>query len=382
MSPDAAGRPTVFLHIGPPKTGTSYLQDTLGAWQQELLETGVLYPGDPANIHFLAALDARGNVAHGIQAGEDDADRAHAVGAWSRIVATARAFGKTTVISHEIFASADDEHAAAAVHDLDGTDLHLVLTARDPARQIMSAWQQRVRQGSTRPFATVASTLRRRGTLAPGQDVARLLHVWGRDLSPDHVHVVTVPPSGSDPTILWKRFASVVGIDAARFDTSRTERSNEALGWAELETLRRVNVALDGRISQPYFSEVVSQFFAREVMTGLATSSKAALPQDLRPLADNIAQVWTDTIRTAGYDVVGDLDDLCPRPPDGGSSRPNDAAIAQAAVKASAELLVELAEQKAASRADQSTGATAALKRTAARARRGLLGPRARESED
>ena len=190
-----------------------------------------------------------------------------------------------------------------------------------------------------------------------------------------------MPPSGSDPSILWDRFAAVVGIDPARFDTSRTERSNEGLGWAELETLRRVNVALDGRISQPYFSEVVSQLFAREVMAGLATSSKAALPQDLGSLADSIARRWIDAIRTAGYHVVGDLDDLCPQPAGGGSSRPNDAAIAHVAVNASAELLVELAERTAVARAEASTGRTAALRRTAARARR-LLGPVARGSDD
>src|SRR3954449_4904830 len=135
------GRPTVYLHIGPPKTGTSFIQDTLSAWHDELQAAGTLYPSKPARIHFYAALDARGKLGHGIQVGEEH-ERTQAKGAWNDLIATVKAFeGGASIISHEVFSSADDEHAQAAVRDLADTDLHLVVTARDPARQVMSAWQ-------------------------------------------------------------------------------------------------------------------------------------------------------------------------------------------------------------------------------------------------
>jgi hypothetical protein len=334
--------PTVYLHIGPPKTGTSFVQDTLLAWHEELRAVGIHYPTKPPHIHFHAALDARGNLGHGIEVGEEH-ERTQAAGAWSDLVASVKASDAVSIISHEVFSSADEDHARRAVRDLRDIDLHLVVTARDPARQIMSAWQQRIRQGSTRTFATVASAMRRRGKLAPGQDLPGLLDRWGRDLAPDHVHVVTVPPTGSDPAVLWQRFAKVVGIDAQRFDTSRTERVNESLSWTEAETLRRVNLALDGRVTHPYYYETVGQFFSRDVLSGLSNSPKAQLPSDLGPLVDEIAERWIEELGSRGYDIVGDLDDLRPRVVPGEVSRPKDAAIAEVSVKAAADVLVEFA---------------------------------------
>ena len=362
--------PTIYLHIGPPKTGTSYIQDTLRAWHDELSAAGILYPINPERIHFFAALDARGKLGYGIEVGDEQVERTQAAGAWGRLTTAVRAFDGTSIISHEVFATADDEHAQAAVRDLADTDLHLIVTARDPARQLASAWQQRVRQGSTRAFATVASSVRHRKSLSHSQDLPGLLDRWGRDLEPDHVHVVTVPPAGSEPTLLWERFSQIVGIDPTRFDTSRTKRVNDALSWAEAETLRRVNDALDGRIPHPRYYEIVGQFFAREIIKGSSKTSKAMLPPDMGPLADEIAQRWIDVIESKGYDVVGNLADLRPQTADSETSRPNEAAIAQVAVKANAELLVELA------RRDGDGDRTGALRRSVSRARRRVLGSR------
>jgi hypothetical protein len=281
------------------------------------------------------------------------------------MVKTVKAFDGVSIISHEILSSADDEHARAAVRDLSDTDLHLIVTGRDPARQITSAWQQRIRQGSTQTFATVASAVRRRAALSPAQDLPGLLVRWGSDLDPDHVHVVTVPPAGSDPAMLWERFANVVGIDSARFDTSRTERGNEALSWAEAETLRRVNGALDGRIPHPAYYEVVGQLFARDVVRGLSGTAKATIPQDLRQLAGQIADRWVDDIEAKGYDVVGELAELRPVADDGNAGRPNDSAIAEVAIRANAELLIELARRDGKRRQPALD-----LKRVVARARR------------
>ena len=47
----------ILLHVGTPKTGTSYLQDVLFRNRNRLIEQGVLYPGDRFDAHFLAALD-------------------------------------------------------------------------------------------------------------------------------------------------------------------------------------------------------------------------------------------------------------------------------------------------------------------------------------
>jgi hypothetical protein len=305
----------------------------------------VLYPlRRPGGTQVDAALDARGDLGYALQVGERT-ERTHARGAWHRLLNQARSFDGTVVISHELFATADDEHARSTVADLQDFDLHLVLTARDPARQIVSSWQQRVRQGSRQTFGSMARSIRERRRMGPAQELTELLERWGSTLPPDHVHVVTVPPSGSPPGLLWQRFASVVGIDPDRFDSAGTLRTNESLGWSEVEALRRVIVALDGRISRPQYGRIVNKLFARGVLGQLATSSKATLPSNLASVADEIADRWIKDVAAGGYDVVGDLDDLRPRQQDTSSTAPGDAEIAEVAVRATAALLVDLARR-------------------------------------
>ncbi len=71
--------PKIFLHVGSPKTGTTFLQNVL--WKQRSLarEQGLLLPQDRFPDHYLASLDVRGS-----------AGRPHhppqAVGMWHRMV--------------------------------------------------------------------------------------------------------------------------------------------------------------------------------------------------------------------------------------------------------------------------------------------------------
>ena len=98
MTALASRRPAVYLHIGPPKTGTTYIQDVLRRWHRELLEARVLFPGIPRHNHFPAALDVRGKASFGH--GEVHVvSRASTAGAWRRLVRKAKAFEGVVIIS-------------------------------------------------------------------------------------------------------------------------------------------------------------------------------------------------------------------------------------------------------------------------------------------
>ncbi len=55
------GRARVFLHVGVPKSGTSFLQATLRANADRLLDEGVWYPTQQHRGLFHAALELTGN---------------------------------------------------------------------------------------------------------------------------------------------------------------------------------------------------------------------------------------------------------------------------------------------------------------------------------
>jgi hypothetical protein len=74
----AASGARAFLHIGAPKTGTTYLQSVMRRNRKALAAAGVLYPGK-RNAHFLASMDLRDS---GFAGYRDPAAR----GAWQSVV--------------------------------------------------------------------------------------------------------------------------------------------------------------------------------------------------------------------------------------------------------------------------------------------------------
>ena len=51
------------------------------------------------------------------------------------------------IISHEILAAARPERVARAMADLEGSEVHIVYSARDLARQLPAGWQESIKQG-------------------------------------------------------------------------------------------------------------------------------------------------------------------------------------------------------------------------------------------
>ncbi len=356
MSEQRAGSPPqVYLHIGAAKTGTTYLQGMLWQHRDQLARTGVHYAAEVPGEHFLAALDLRDVPFAG-------ARRPQAAGVWPRVAERARSLTGTVVISHEVFAPAPAEVAARAIADLDPAEVHVVMTARDLVRQVTADWQERIKHGSQLSFAQFVDTVldpdkarraRAKSKRLPRfwetQDAADVLRRWGSTLPPERVHLVTVPPPGAPRDLLWQRFATALGIDPAAYDTEAAGRENTSLGLPETELLRRVNVALDGRLPMPAYGRIAKDRLAHKLLAARTGSPRLVLPDDIRSLVADQATDMVATLRARGYDVVGDLDDLLPAaagPGDADLDGADADAVAAAGVDAVAGLLLELADER------------------------------------
>jgi hypothetical protein len=355
-----AMRPRVFLHVGSPKTGTTFLQDVLWSQRDTALEQGLLLPGERFNDHFLATLDVRG-LAH------DPAYPERARGMWDRLATEALAWDGSVLISHELFAGATAEQARSATATLaEAAEVHVLVTARDHVRQISAEWQEHVKHRSAATFGAFIEEVRtdtaRRSWFWQVQDYAAVLDRWGAGLSPGRLHVVTVPPSGADPTILWDRFAGLLGLDPAAFDTV-LERSNSSLGVEQAELLRRVNLELGDRLPLPGpYPLVVKNVLAHRILEG-RDGTRLALDAQDQEFAADAARGIADRIAAQGADVVGDLEELVPVV--GGAApaldedryaAPSDAVLLAESLATIADLLVVLDERRAAlQRADDLT---------------------------
>ena len=171
-----------------------------------------------------------------------------------------------------------------------------------------------------------------------------MLGHWSDFVPAPQVHLVTVPPSGASPTLLWERVCQVVGLAPDGYETT-VPRTNASLGLAEAELLRRTNVALDGRLDWPEFAATVKFWFAEQLLSARRDSTRATVPDHLRPWFDNTSAAMVAEVRRREYDVVGDLEDLRPvYGPAGATEHPEPDEVVDAAAYALAELLTERAK--------------------------------------
>jgi hypothetical protein len=332
----------VFLHVGTPKSGTTYLQDRF-ARNRELLEhQGLDYLRTRTGDHFEAALDLLGRRWAGAEA--------RARGQWQELAAEGRRSPRHALVSHEILAGADAGAVERALDSFPDHEPHVLLTVRDLGRQVPAEWQERVKHRARRDFAAyLRHTRRHHGDAEPTpfwrvQDVPRILATWGASLPPDHVHVVTVAPRGGPPDLLWQRVCHVLGLDPALpWVESRT--TNESLGGAEVTMLRRLNAALAEReVVRETYVEWVRETIVKEVLAGRRDSPRASVPPRARPWVERLSSEWVAAIEGMGVDVVGDLDDLRPVWPDDDGAWPDpDAAdpglVADLAIESLAHVL-------------------------------------------
>ena len=335
----------VLLHVGTPKTGTSYLQDVLFRNRRTLAGAGMLYPADRFDAHFLAALDLMRLPWGGLES--------EAIGAWDRLAEQVRRHDGIAIISHEILAAASRSQVGRALESLghgDGTEVHVVLSVRDLVRQVPAEWQENVKHRSATSYAKFLRQIQdpaRESRISSWfwsvQEIPDILNRWGHDLPPERIHLVTVPPPGGARELLWKRFSATFGLDGLDLDLE-AERVNPSLGAPETALLRRINRAANRQLPPADYRPLVRELLAHQTLSRRTGSPRLALPPEVHPWVRDLEDAWVGEIVQRGYDVVGDVEDLRGGPPAeqwSDPDRPSEALVAGAAVDAIKALLLD-----------------------------------------
>lgn len=334
--------PVVYLHIGEPKCGTTFLQGVLWGNRGELARQGVSLPGLTGQDHYRAAQDLRG-----VEQPHDDPSGSW-LGEWDILTQQALRAEQSAVIAHELLAGATAEQASRAVRSLEPAEVHLVLTVRDVATLLPAEWQETVKHRSgltweswlgivTRAALPIA---RRPRWFWAAHDTLATLGRWSQLVPAERVHVITVPPPGTAPTSLWERFASVIEVEPSGFDTTGI-RANGSLGVLEVELLRRLNQVLPKQIPDWFYLRDVKEVLAHDVLAARPRSARLALPPQHLEWTAEQSELVISGLRSSGYDIVGDLAELRPPAgvPDGGAAEVTDARLLEAALDALAGVL-------------------------------------------
>ncbi len=326
------------------KTGTTYLQQLMWENRDALAAAGYLFPGRQQTDQNRAARDALSRQPATL--GE--------ASPWRTMAAAMVAHpGEASVFSMEFLSFADAERAARIVDSLEGAEVHAVLTVRDTTTVLPAQWQTSCRNRGTIPWPRFIngvqhalrpdppSKSRSARVFQRTQGIVRMLGVWEAAVGARRLHVVTVPPRGSDPRLLWDRFAQVIGVDP-QVCSREPVSSNVSMGHASTEMLRQLNLELGDLIQRDY--ERVVRGPLRPV---LGARSSQEEPIRLNRRGAQLAARWNRRVREAiadsGARFVGEESDLPIQPADASLPEalpaPDPQAVLAAAVAARDGLL-------------------------------------------
>ncbi|MGA8454426.1 MAG: hypothetical protein WB800_03385 [Streptosporangiaceae bacterium] len=337
--------PKVLLHIGEPKTGTTFLQHVMWRNRDELSAQGVVLPGHHPQDHYRASQDLRGIP----KLASDPAGSW--TGEWEILARQAQQAPRVGVISHELFSAADPEQAERAVQSLQPAEVHVVITVRDMATLLPAEWQETVKHRNAKGFGEWLEDVidresysadRRQWWFWRVHDTMAILGIWAQYVPPQRIHVITVPPRGSDNALLWQRFAALLEVDPASVDISRA-RPNASLGLPEIEFLRRLNEVLPEEVPDWFYMWNVKEGVAHRALAARPREGRLVIPAEREEWAGKQADVLVEALSESDYDVVGNLEELRPLPVTGPAASSADQPaelVLDAAVHAAAAMVV------------------------------------------
>lgn len=340
-APEPPGR--VYLHIGLHKTGTTYLQNLMRANRDGLREQGIEFTaGQGEPVQAFAVWDLQGRRPRG-------ADDPRIAGSWPGLVDAIHRSGlPTALVSEERLSLSTVKQARTAVRAFPGSEVHVIVTVRDLGRVAVSAWQEEVKNDRTWTWREFAAAVRdpERRAVNPArgfwlrQDVVSICETWEAAVPVSRLHLVTVPQPPAPPGTLVERFASVVGFDASRLP-EEAAWTNETVGVAATEVIRRVNERLGGRLNQRQHDQVIKTTVA-PMLARRTEPVRFTLPEEELGWVSERADEIVSLLGARGYPVVGDLTELRPLPRAG--RRPDDATD-QELLEASLDALALLSER-------------------------------------
>jgi hypothetical protein len=316
----------LYLHIGLPKSGSTYVQSVLGNNRGALTEQSYIYPFVRQEGMFYAAVEMAGSPERwGLERGQVE-------GTFEWLLRRGRRIGGTVVISHEIFGWADDDQVGRIKELVEDFEVHVVITVRDLARTLTAEWQERVKNGARFTFEEFAGRILDHlptgatdaADFWPSQNLMVLLERWQALAPPERTHLVVTPPKGADPGVLWGRFADALSLAPGTIDRTEVPLRNESLGIGQIAFLRHVLEALGDRLQQPWHSRVAKRWFAQTLLSR-APSPRPMTPPEMVERLSRVSQSWIDQVRAGGYVVHGDLAELLPSVGEDTARHPDEA---------------------------------------------------------
>lgn len=287
----------VLLHVGLMKSGTTFIQGRLNANRAVLAEQGILIPGPSWRRTSQAVRDLMGSGGQ--------------PGAWMSLRDEIETHPGTAIVSMEYLGPLGQGKIATVAEDFSSSEIQVLLTVRDLGRVVPAMWQEAIKNRRTWSWPDYLESVRHGGEAGSRfwrqQGAPRIVERWAAAVGMDCVTVVTVPPPGTPPELLWDRFCDVADIAASTW--AEAPRANESLGVASVELMASLN-AQTGDLGRRAYKKKVKAL-AKHLLVHHKSEERSigfTVPRWLHRRAESM----TDRLASSGVHVVGSLGELAP----------------------------------------------------------------------
>ncbi len=338
------------IHIGPGKTGTTYLQHALASKRDELARAGWLYPGPNSSqrAEFSSLLGGATPRAR-------QREREGKFNLWDSMVKEIAGFDGSVLLSYEILAGCTPEQIQILLGALGRDRVDIVVTVRDIARILPAAVQQGYKEGQTHSATEFYQSLADNRDDTSGDcwwwralKFPTLVERWSSVRQVQSVTVVVNPAKGATDH-LWSRFVAGADLPLDGNDPPVVAAgvANVSLNVHQARLLRYLNMAMEK-------SGDLSTVEQRDIRWRLVKSMKQDQiwgyngPQlkmhswQWRKTVDEWAAQDNPKLAALGVRIIGSLDELRPAlgeqlesdPPDPTELPDSEAPLMEAAIDA------------------------------------------------
>ena len=305
---------TRLLHIGPHKTGTTSLQNSIRANREEILRQGVYYGAPEGRL-------ASNRIARSLlRLPFKNPDEIVEYEEWEDQVARVRASSaRRVIVSGEEFSFCEKREIRTLLNDLGKDRVHVVVTVRPLAKVLPSQWQLDLR-GS---FTSGSFDEWLRWTLKPQglRKIAMLLGIphpfwfrhrhdelvtrWAAEVGADRVTVVI--GDDRDHRVLLRAFEGLLGLTDGTL-LSVDGKSNPSLSAEEIAIILRVQqILLERHLT--FAERVRSRQIQRRLLAQRPRSpsdSKIVIPGWAVESVREASQKIHDGLLASGVRIIGD----------------------------------------------------------------------------
>jgi hypothetical protein len=299
----------VVIHIGPPKTGSTTLQDALRDNRDDLKRAGIRYAGSGTQSSAAAMWATRRK--------DRTTGRQVPASAWKQLLKEINdSIESTVVVSSEWFAAATSAQIRTISQELPGAEYQIVIALRSLDRILPSRWRQNVIEGATYSFTEWLELIFSPNTNPYGTRFwhqhrhDELVQRWGEVFGQRAITAICV--DDADPDRLLRHMESLIGAEEGALGTRRHVR-NVSLDGVTVEGIRRFNVLAEEHGVPPELRYLAVTRGAvpqieQHVQSDGSTAGRVPAQYADRCVAESTRIV--EGLRASGATILGTLDAL------------------------------------------------------------------------